>query len=428
MSSFGAISAIQAKITIIVLHLNRPILKLSTVFILLITPLLLAHYCPAQNNNDTISSSDTLMPVEQVPLNSKAIDAIVNYKAKDSMVFNLMEKKIYLYNKGEIKYESIELSSNILNIDLTNNIVHAEGTTDSLGNISGEPVFKDDSETFSAHMLDYNIKTKKGKINKIITKQGEGYIHGNEVKKLENGIMYIKNGKYTTCSHKDPHFYIGSSRLKVVKDNKIVTGPAILFVGDVPTPLGIPFGFFPITKGRSSGIIIPAYGNSISRGYFLREGGYYFGLSDFFDLRLTGNIFTLGSWGAKAVSGYKKRYRYNGKFSLKTSTIKISEEGLSDYKVIKDFSINWRHNQDPKANPYRRFSAFVDFGTSTYDKFNAFAINNKLKNTYKSNINYLFSNPAKKHTLALSVGHSQNNINQTMNFTLPQITLNRKRF
>ncbi|NQY68159.1 MAG: LPS-assembly protein LptD [Flavobacteriales bacterium] len=404
---------------------------------LLLAPmLLLTLVSTAQsNNNSVITNNDTIgVGIDSIANtiardpNSSTIEAKVFYEADDSLVFNLKEKKVYLYNNAEIKYETIELISDKISFDLTNNIVHAEGTKDSLDRDIGEPVFTDKDETFNAHTIDYNFKTKKGKINKIISKQGEGYIHGTDVKKFENNSMYIKDGKYTTCAHKNPHFYIGSTKLRIIPEDKIVSGPALLYIGDVPTPLGVPFGFFPISKGRSSGVLIPAYGNSPSLGFFLEKGGYYLSLSDHFDLALTGSLWTLGSWNANAEMRYKKRYKHDGKFKLSTSTIKLSEEGLPDYSLRRDYNILWQHNQDIKANPYRRFNANVNYQTQSFDRFNAEDITKKLTNTYISSISYIFSNPDKKHTLSTNLRHEQNRQNQTMSFTLPQVTLSRKRF
>lgn len=286
---------------------------------------------------DTLSVKPDSITVDSLQL-GEDFKSKVKYSADDSIVYDIPGEKIFLYGNGVIDYEDIHLTANYIEINNGLKTLYARGVKDSTDTIRGKPVFKQGSEEFKAETLTYNFQTKKGKISEITTQQGESFVHGETVKKLPDNSTYIRNGYYTTCDAEHPHYYIAARRIKVIPNNKIVTGPADLVIADVPTPLLIPFGFFPNKKGRSSGILFPAYGES-NLGFFLQNGGYYFGLNEHFDLALTGDIYSLGSWKSNLQSNYAWKYRFGGNLNLNYAETKNSQKELPDYQVNKDFFI-----------------------------------------------------------------------------------------
>lgn len=347
----------------------------------------------------------------------------VIYSAEDSIIYDLINDKVYLYGKGYMEYTDIKLNADYIELTFNSKTLYAKGLPDSSGTIIGKPVFKQGADEFHAETITYNFNTKKGKITNITTQEGESYIKGEAVKKQPDNTTFIRNGLYTTCNEEHPHYYIYSSKIKVIPDNKILTGPANLVIADIPTPLVVPFGFFPNKKGRASGILFPAYGQS-ERGFFLQNGGYYFGINDHFDASLTGEIFSLGSWKVNAQSGYSWRYRFNGNLILNYSKSISSERELPDYSVDKDFFIIWSHNQDPKARPNSSFSANVNAGSSSYYQNNLATVNNFLTNTFNSSVAYSKMWPGKPYSLAISLKHSQNTQTKAVSLNLPSAVFN----
>ena len=358
-----------------------------------------------------------------------ALDSKVEYKARDSMRFALKEKKIYLYGAAEVKYEQIELKAEYVEINWSTNIVHAEGRPDSSGKVIGKPVFSEGSQTFDADKMDYNFKTKKGRISGVFTRQGEGYLHGDQVKKNEKDEFFVKNGKYTTCNLPEhPHFYINASKIKVIPKDKIVSGPANLVIEDVPTPLAVPFGIFPNSTSRSSGVVFPTYGESPGLGFFLQEGGYYFGINDHLDASIRGTIYSRGSWGLSGGTNYSYRYRFNGNFDVRYSKILQGDPELLGSAVNKDFFITWRHNQDAKARPNSRFSASVQAGSSNFNALNSFNTNNIVSNTFQSSISYSKTFANTPFNMVLSAGHSQNTATRVVTVSAPELQVNMNRY
>lgn len=355
------------------------------------------------------------------------IQSEVHYVAKDSTIIKLQSQQVLLYHLAQVNYEDIELQAEHIILDWNDNTVYAVGMADSTGTIIGKPIFKEGGKTYHCESIRYDFTTKKGKIKGLKTQDGEGYIHGDELKKRVDNSMFISSSKYTTCSLDEPHFYIGAKKLKIIPGDKIVTGPANLVIAGIPSPLFVPFGFFPNQDKQSSGLIMPTYGYSPTRGYNFRNGGYYFSLSEHMDMALRGDIYTLGSWKLKAQSSYKKRYHYNGNFSLSYAKNILGEENLPNFSENRDFFINWTHNQDAKAHPNRRFSAKVNAGTSTFNKYNAYQSNDYLKNTLESNVSYSYSWAGKPFNLSANLRHSQNTLNNTVNLKLPDVafTMNR---
>jgi len=369
-----------------------------------------------------ITGDSTVVSInDSVPLppTSEELKSKVRYTAKDSIRFDISGEKVFLFGSARIVYEDIELEANYIEINWQQRQLYATGLPDSTGKNSGLPVFKQKDEKFISEKVTYNFDTRKGKITQVNTQQGDGYILGQTVKKIDDKNYFIRKGAYTTCDHPHPHYSISSNKLKVIQNNKVVTGPAYLVIEDVPTPLMIPFGYFPTRKGRASGILFPSYGESGRLGFFFKEGGYYFGMGDVVDFALTGDIYTLGSWGTKLVSNYANRYRYNGNVSISYSEIKTSEKELPDYNLYKDFFIRWNHRQDSKARPGSNFSANVNAGSSGYYQNNISSPGNYLSNTFQSSVSYSKYWTGKPYSFSASLSHSQNTITKDVSLSLP---------
>ena len=359
------------------------------------------------------------------------LDAPVIYEASDSIVFT-KEGYAHLYGEGKVNYQNIELTSAVITMNMDSSTVYATGVTDTAGVETGSPIFKDGETPYESKIMRYNFKTKKGFINSIVTQQGEGYVTSEEGKKGANDEIYMRHGKYTTCdNHEHPHFYLKLSMAKVRPKKNVVFGPAQLVVEDVPLPIAVPFGFFPFNSSYSSGFIMPTYGDEMNRGFYLRDGGYYFAISDQMDLKVLGEIFTKGSWGLSAASNYNKRYKFSGSFNASYLVTKTGEKNMPDYMVSKDFRVQWSHRQDAKANPNSTFSASVNFTTSSYDKSSLSTLYDPLSsysnNTKASSISYSRNFPEIGLNLSGTFNITQNTQDSSVNMTLPDlnITLNR---
>ena len=378
---------------------------------------------------DSLSApADTLAADSVKPKPKDALEAPVIYESSDSMVWT-KGGDAYLYGSGKVNYQKIELTAHQISVNIENSTVYAEGKKDTLGIATGEdkPVFKDGSTPYESETLSYNFKSRKGFIHNITTEQGEGYLTSSNAKKGEEDEFYIKNGRYTTCDdHEHPHFYLNVTRGKLRPDKDVVFGPAYLVVCDVPLPLAVPFGFFPFTKDYSSGFLMPSYGDELERGFYLRDGGYYFAISDCMDFRLTGEVFTKGSWGLTGSSTYKKRYRYSGNFNLSYMVTKTGEKNMPDYSASKNFKVVWSHRQDPKANPNGNFSASVNYATTNYEKQNLASRYNPQLNAQSirtSSVSYSRSIPEAKLNLSSSFNISQNMRDSTLSLTLPSLNI-----
>ena len=316
------------------------------------------------------------------------IDDPVYSNSEDSIVYNFRDKKMSLYGKGQVKYQKSQLDANFIEMNTTNKVVFAKGTPDSTGRLAGKPIFKDNGETFNMETIFYNFDTKKAKITNIITKQEDGYMHSSITKKMPDNSINIASGKYTTCELEHPHFYLNVSKAKVIPNKRIVVGPSNLVIEDVPLPIFIPFGFFPNTKGRASGVLLPTYGEERTRGFYIGDGGYYFGINDIWDLELRGSLYTLGSWQASANTRYNKRYQYQGSFKFQVMHNVIGDKGSTDYFKSNDYMFNWSHSQDPKAHPGTTLSASVNFSTSGARYFTYQSPKQNLSTSASSSISY----------------------------------------
>lgn len=390
-----------------------------------LTGLLLLFLSTGLINNSTASNTPIF---NDTTAENSFLEAEIEKDAKDSIKLDIINQKAYLYGNAEIKYQKTTITAAYIEIDWISNTIFATTALDSLGNKMGHPVFTEGAESFKAHEITYNFKSKKCRVKQISSKEGEGYILGKVVKKMEDDIFYLKKGDYTTCDAEKPHYAIRANKIKVIPGEKIITGPAYLTFFSIPTPLIFPFGYFPNNDKKSSGVIIPSYGESANLGFFLKGGGYYFTLSDKMDLSLKSDIYTKGSWNLKSQFRYKNRYRYNGNLNLSYGNILNSVKGFPDYSVKKDFNIKWRHQQDPKANPSLNFSANVEAGSSTYHRNNSYNANDFLKNTMRSSVNLTKSwEGAFFNNLTFNLSHSQNTSTKNVNLTLPEISLNSKR-
>ena len=358
------------------------------------------------------------------------LDAPVIYEASDSIVFT-KEGYAHLYGEGKVNYQNIELTSAVITMNMDSSTVYATGVTDTAGVETGSPIFKDGETPYESKIMRYNFMTKKGFINSIVTQQGEGYVTSEEGKKGANDEIYMRHGKYTTCdNHEHPHFYLRLSMAKVRPKKNVVFGPAQLVVEDVPLPIAIPFGFFPFNSSYSSGFIMPTYGDEMNRGFYLRDGGYYFAISDQMDLKVLGEIFTKGSWGLSAASNYNKRYKFSGSFNASYLVTKTGEKNMPDYSVSKDFRIQWSHRQDAKANPNSSFSASVNFATSSYDRSSLSSLYNPQQysqNTKASSVSYSRNFPEIGLNISGAFNITQNTRDSSLSMTLPDVNISLNR-
>ena len=358
------------------------------------------------------------------------LDAPVIYEASDSIVFT-KDGYAHLYGEGKVNYQNIELTSAVITMNMDSSTVFAKGVADTTGVETGTPIFKDGETPYESKIMRYNFKTKKGFINNIVTQQGEGYVTSEEGKKGADDEIYMRHGKYTTCdNHEHPHFYLRLSMAKVRPKKNVVFGPAQLVVEDVPLPIAVPFGFFPFNSSYSSGFIMPTYMDDSSRGFGLAEGGYYFAISDIMDLKMTGDIFTKGSWRLSGLTNYNKRYKYSGTLQADYQVTKTGDKGMPDYAVAKDFKIVWNHRQDAKASPNSTFSASVNFSTSSYERSNINNLYNSqllTQNTKTSSISYSRSFPDIGLTLSGTTNIAQTMRDSSIAVTLPDLNISLSR-
>lgn len=391
---------------------------------------------PAQESNIVAAKQDSSKAqaaadsIQTKRKKGESLTSEVAYSANDSIVF-FANGVAYLYGEANVGYEKMELTSNTIRINMDSSVVQARCGVDSTGEYVGTPKFKEGSETYESKSIDYNFKTKKGLIHGVITQQGDGYITSERAKKMDDNTFLMVDGKYTTCdNHEHPHFYIDLTKAKVKPKEFVVAGPAYLVIADVPLPLVIPFGYFPFTEKYSSGLLMPSYGEESNRGFYLKDGGYYFALNDHYDLALRGDIYTKGSWGLNATTRYKKRYKYNGNLFVSYQYTEQSEPTLPDYTESKDLKITWTHSQDPKANPFSKFSASVNYSSVEYNKNDmdayykpsVFGENNK-----SSSINYSYNFPETPFSLNANVTANQRQSDSTLSLTLPTLYFNMAR-
>ena len=361
------------------------------------------------------------------------IEAPVVYSGNDSLVYDARSKTAYLYGTAKVKYESMDLAADRVHMNLDSNLVHATGTADSTEKtgLRGMPVFTMGSDKYESDTMAFNFKTKRGLIKEVKTQQQEGYLSSQRAKRNEKGEIFLEHARYTTCDKDCPDFYISLSRAKLRPGKDVVTGPAYLVVADVPLPFAIPYAFFPFTKSYSSGLIMPTYGDESERGFYLRDGGYYFAMGDKWDLKLLGEIYTKGSWGVSVASNYRKRYRYNGSFLFSYQDTKTGDEGLPDFSRQTSFKLQWSHRQDTKASPFSTFSASVNFASSSYESNNMTSLYNpqtRTQTTRTSSVSWSTTFSSIGMTLSSTANLSQNMRDSSIALTLPDLNISISRF
>ena len=376
-------------------------------------------------------AADSTLQVDTAAVDTTArkksmLEAPVTYQASDSIVLT-GTNMAYLYGESNVKYRNIELQAERIEMSMDSSIVYATFALDSVGSEYGYPLFVEGEQQIEAKSMRYNFRSRKAYANEVLTQQGEGFLTAGVTKKMPDDAMNLINGRYTTCDeHDHPHFYIKMTKAKVRPGKDIVTGPAYLVIEDVPLfPIGLPFGFFPFSSTYSSGIIMPTYGDEMARGFNLRNGGYYFAISDYIDLALTGEIYTKGSWGLAARSSYRKRYKYSGSVDAPYLVTKTGDKGLPDYGVSKDFRIAWTHSQDMKANPYRTFSAGVNFATSSYSRnqLNMLYTPDATDNNKGSSISISQRFPNNPINISATMNINQRSQDSSLSVTLPDMSI-----
>ncbi|MFG6380638.1 MAG: LPS-assembly protein LptD [Muribaculum sp.] len=382
-------------------------------------------------DSDSVAEVFNRDEVPQGPRKSRIVrqkvdlDNVVNFASKDSMIL-IGRNSAYMYGDAELTYGDMKLTAAEVSMDMATNNVHAIGRPDSVGELTGTPVFTDKSGEYESQTMNYNFKSQRGFITDVITEQGEGYLTGGQTKKMENGEYYLRNGRYSTCSdHEHPHFYFQLTKAKVKPKSNIVTGPAYMVLAGLPLPLAVPFGYFPFSEKYSSGIIFPTFGDDYNRGFYLSNGGYYFAINDNIDLALTGELYTKGSWGLSAQSSYVKRYKYSGSFHVSYLNTIYGEKGSPDYSKQTNFQILWNHSQDTKANPNMSLSASVNFTTSGYTRndLNSYYSNSFTENTKSSTVNMTYRIPNSKWSFSTTANIAQRTQDSTLAVSFPNLTV-----
>lgn len=372
---------------------------------------------------DTTVRKDSVIDTRGFNLESE-----VHYKATDSISMEPDSQLVFLYGVAEVTYEGQTIKANYMEIDMKKNRVLARGKTDSTGKVIQKVTYTDGESEVEASEIFVDIQTKKGKIKEVFTSDGEMYIHMEEAKKHPDEV-HLRNGKFTTCSNEKPHYHFRMRKAIVIPDDKIVTGPVYMVVGKIPTPLALPFGYFPNKKGKVRGILIPQYGDSPTYGFFLQNGGYYLPLGKKMDMQLLGDIYSRGSWALKNITRYKLRYRFNGNVNMSFSQFRIGDKDFPDFRKSNEFFIRWTHNQDPKSRPGSRFTANVNFGTQTnfQNNFNTYS-QDYLSSSFQSNVSYTKTWLGTPFSLSTNLRHNQNRLAKTITVTAPELTFNVARF
>ena len=363
--------------------------------------------------------------------NSNVLDAPVKYEAKDSIVFDYRNSRAHLYGDSKVNYQNLELDAEEIDISIDSSLVYAAGRKDSTGVVQGKPLFKQGADEYEPDKIAYNFKTRKAFVTNVYTQEGEGFMQTIDGKRDSSGVMYIRHGKYTTCDAEHPHFYLSLSRAKMHPGKNVIFGPAHIVVEDVPLPLALPYGFFPFKNKYSSGFIMPTYGDETNRGFYLRDGGYYFAINDYVDMKLLADIYTKGSWSLSAQSTYRRRYKYNGSLYVSYQYTHEGEKNFPDEVTSKSFKVTWSHRQDAKANPTQSFSVSVNFATSSYERNNLTSMYNPesyTQSTRTSSLSYSKTFPNIGLTLSGSFNLSQNVRDSSISVTLPNLTISMNRF
>ncbi|MBR5104635.1 MAG: hypothetical protein IKV05_08135 [Bacteroidales bacterium] len=375
---------------------------------------------------DSIKAADSLLMLNKSSLESPAFTV-----AKDSIIedFSNGKKMIYYYGDVSVTYGNMKLTADYMEYDLATSTLYARGTKDTTGVIKGMPVMEQGQKSYTMEEVRYNFDTRKARITNMVTQEQDGILHGKNIKMMPDRSINMTHGKYTVCDCDEPHYYLHLTAAKVMTSpsQKTVFGPAYPVIADVPLPIGLPFGFIPKRPDRATGILFPTFGEETSRGFYMRDAGLYFVIGDYFDIALTGDVYTLGSWAIDLNSRYKVNYKCNGSFSLTYSNDQIGEKGSSDFQQLRNFGVKWSHSQDPKARPGTSFTASVNFSSPSNNRYNSTSVTEALQNQISSSISYS-RNWNGKINLSINALHSQNSRDSSYSFTLPNLTLSVSRF
>ena len=381
---------------------------------------------------DSIHRADSIFRQDSIAMLSKSsLEVPAFTTAKDSIVedFSNGKRMIYYYGDVSVSYGNMKLTADYMEYDLSTQTVYARGTKDTTGVIKGQPVMEQGGKSYTMEEVRYNFETQKARITNMVTQEQDGILHGQNIKMMPDKSINITKGKYTVCDCEHPHYYLALTAAKVMTrpSQKTVFGPAYPVIEDVPLPIGLPFGFIPKRPDRATGILFPTFGEEQSRGFYLRDLGLYFVIGEYFDIALTGDIYTLGSWAVDLNSRYKVNYKCNGNFSLTYSNDQTGEKGSSDFFQTKNFGVRWSHSQDAKARPGTSFSASVNFSSPSNSRYNSTSVQEALQNQISSSISYS-KNWNGKLNLSINALHSQNSRDSSYSFTLPNVTFSVSRF
>lgn len=407
-------------------------------------PIGMRHSRALYTTNDSLSADSAIakMPTTNAPTDSvktdtirrrkAGIDSPVEYTANDSLVYEVGTNLAYLFGQANVNYQGMKIDAAKLSMSMDSSMVHAEGYRDTVKNVLLEtPIFRQGSEEYKSEKMSFNFKTQKGYITNVSTVQGNGFLQSNEAKRGDDGTLYFKDGKYTTCDAEHPHFYVHLTRGKVIPGKESYFGPAYLVVADVPLPLAVPYGFFPMTKKYSSGIIVPSFGDETLRGFYARDGGYYFAINDYLDFKALGEIYTKGSWGVSGEMNYRKRYKYNGNFYASFIRTVEGEKNMPDYSVTKSLKVQWSHSKDTRAGGNTSFSARVNFASENYERKNLESMYNPLsytQSTRASSISLSHTFPSIGLNISASTNITQNMRDSSLSVTLPDVSISLNRF
>lgn len=407
-------------------------------------PIGMRHSRALYTTNDSLSADSAIAkispanaPTDSVKTDTirrrkAGIDSPVEYTANDSLVYEAGTNFAYLFGQANVNYQGMKIDAAKLSMSMDSSMVHAEGYRDTVKNVLLEtPIFRQGSEEYKSEKMSFNFKTQKGYITNVSTVQGNGFLKSNEAKRGDDGTLYFKDGKYTTCDAEHPHFYVHLTRGKVIPSKESYFGPAYLVVADVPLPLAVPYGFIPMTKKYSSGIIIPSFGDETLRGFYARDGGYYFAINDYLDFKALGEIYTKGSWGVSGEMNYRKRYKYNGNFYASFIRTVEGEKNMPDYSVTKSLKVQWSHSKDTRAGGNTSFSARVNFASENYERKNLESMYNPLsytQSTRASSISLSHTFPSIGLNISASTNITQNMRDSSLSVTLPDVSISLNRF
>ena len=381
---------------------------------------------------DSIAFADSTAAADSIAMLKKSsLDVPAFTAARDSIIEDFSNGKqiIYYYGDVSVSYGNMKLTADYMEYDLKTKTLYARGTKDTTGVITGQPVMEQGGKSYTMEEVRYNFNTMKARITNMVTQEQDGILHGKNIKMMPDRSINITNGKYTVCDCEEPHYYLHLTAAKVMTkpSQKTVFGPAYPVIADVPLPIGLPFGFIPKRPDRATGILFPTFGEEQSRGFYLRDLGLYFVIGDYFDIAVTGDIYTLGSWALDINSRYKVNYKCNGNFAINISNDQTGEQGAADFFQTRNFGIKWSHSQDPKARPGTTFTASVNFSSPSNSKYNSTSVQEALQNQISSSISY-GRNWNGKMNLSINMLHNQNSRDSSYSFTLPNVTFSVSRF